>query len=516
MSGRFSSGVRAFWIAGAYCILAVWLCSSSRESVGQSPDSSAADPLEAPAPQTSESPTDAAAPKKSAAWDPQLVSSGQSAFESRCTDCHDANKSLGGSKSLGAWKATVRRMAAQDGAEIPQSEWDAIATYLASRSPENKPGEAGGAASDSGPASNVQVFGTISPTFRTHSSAIQNPGFFPDTWLGVNWQPEGPLSVKAVGCITCHNEAGEGYLSRFELVQATLRLDIGQWLKNEGVCPATSRMDASVEAGRFVVPFGAFASQVNPGVYRTVSRPLMFNMGQRIFDENLGDPVLPMPYSDEGANFNISVPLFEDVTFGMDTYVVNGLQGDGVSINFDDSRDYSDNNRTPAVGGRWTVGNSMLRLGSSAMTGRYNGLGSVGPNAAGTSYSIFGADATFRYEDILRVQAEFAQRNTETFIDQPGQAFGTDRVRGGYVESELWLFDNLSLLCRWDLQRQHYANFDPASGLPSAQFDVQRWTYGINWAVTGNSLLMLNLEHWKTPHGVPDVNVVGIRWSASF
>lgn len=519
MSGTVPFSRRALWIVSCYSVMAVLLLSlATRKSMGQSPDSVADALLEAPQLESgnavaTEAKETAAQP---ATWDSGTVAAGERAFQSRCTSCHDANKSLGAFKSFPAWRATVRRMAAQDGADIPQSEWNAIATFLASRNPANRPGDVDLAKGGSESTSNVQVFGTISPTLRTHSATVQSPGFFPDAWFGVNWQPEGPLSVKAVGCITCHNEADEGYLSRFELVQATIRLDIGMLLKSNGVCPATSRLEASLEAGRFVVPFGAFASQVNPGVYRTVSRPLIFNMGQRVFAENLGDPVLPMPYSDEGANFNTSFSLFEDVTFSSDTYVVNGLQGDGTSINFDASRDYMDNNRSPAIGGRWTIGNSMLRLGTSAMAGRYNGLDGIGPNASGTGYSLFGADATFRYEDLLRVQAEFAQRSTETFIGAPGQTFGTDRVRGGYVESELWLFDDLSLLCRWDLQQQHYANFDPASGLPGAQFNVQRWTYGINWAVTTNSLLMFNIEHWKTPKGMGDVNVVGFRWSASF
>ncbi|MFN6312665.1 MAG: hypothetical protein ACK46M_14560 [Planctomyces sp.] len=41
-----------------------------------------------------------------------------------------------------------------------------------------------------------------------------------------------------------------------------------------------------------------------------------------------------------------------------------------VPINFDDSRDYVDNNSTPAVGGRRTISYTSLQLGSSLISGQ--------------------------------------------------------------------------------------------------------------------------------------------------
>ena len=69
---------------------------------------------------------------------------------------------------------------------------------------------------------------------RTHGTELQNPGFFPDIWAGIAWEPEsGPVSAKAIACISCHNEHDEGYLSRIEIVQATLTLDLGQVVRGE-------------------------------------------------------------------------------------------------------------------------------------------------------------------------------------------------------------------------------------------------------------------------------------------
>ncbi|MFO0979167.1 MAG: hypothetical protein U0996_22345 [Planctomycetaceae bacterium] len=475
---------------------------------------------------------------RTAVADSRLIAAGESAFQQRCIQCHDAEKSLQRSKSLSGWRSTVARMARQDGADIPQSDWESIAQYLASTNPSSGTDST----QDSGAASEVTVFGTISPTLRTHGTELQNPGFFPDIWAGIAWEPQnGPVSAKAIACISCHNEHDEGYLSRIEIVQATLTLDLGQVIRGDSgksrnggsncsrcgeqsCLPASqfagqqgSDIEAFVNAGRLVVPFGAYSSQVNPGVYRTVSRPLIFNMGQRVYDENLGDPVLPMPFSDEGASLNLSVPLLDDVMAGMDVYVVNGLQGNS-NISLDDSRDYVDNNRTPSVGGRWTLGTSALRLGTSVIGGQYNPQNGTGVDNRQLNYVIFGYDVSWKYQDIFRIQGEFAQRNTDAYYDFAGPQYGRDRVSGWYVESELLLSRSarLSALARWDEQSQRYAAWDPASTLPSAGFDVRRLTYGLNWTLPGGSLLMFNMEHWYLPGGFSDMDIAGVRWAASF
>ena len=165
-----------------------------------------------------------------------------------------------------------------------------------------------------------------------------------------------------------------------------------------------------------------------------------------------------------------------------------------------------------------TFGNSTLKIGSLIIGGRYNANGGTGPNTQGLDFMIVGSDVSYRYKDILRVQAEFAQRNTQAFYDLANPVYATDKVSGYYVESELLLSRaaRLSALCRWDDQRQRYGAFDPAGSVPSAAFDVNRLTYGLNRTMPGGSLLMFNMEHWYLPNGFNDMNVVGMRWAASF
>src|SRR5262245_36829262 len=184
-------------------------------------------------------------------FNPSEVAAGEAAFNRSCLTCHDAERALAKSKSFSGWRATVARMAAKTDANIPAGDIDPIATYLASRSGTS----AGGVAGDRGDGqeSSFSIYGTFGPLWRGGNDNLENPGFFPDTWAGVSWQSTTPVSGRATACITCHNEPGQG--SRVELVEGTLRYDLSNALS----CCLNRDLKSSLEAGRFIVPFGAFA-----------------------------------------------------------------------------------------------------------------------------------------------------------------------------------------------------------------------------------------------------------------
>lgn len=50
----------------------------------------------------------------------------------------------------------------------------------------------------------------------------------------------------------------------------------------------------------------------------------------------------------------------------------------------------------------------------------------------------------------------------------------------------------------------------------TGRFDIRRTTWGINYQLAGNSLLMVNYERWILPGPLPDLNVYGVRWAATF
>ena len=469
----------------------------------------------------------AAASAPSQTFDPAVVSAGMAAFERSCTKCHDAARSLDRTKDLAGWRATVRRMAGKRGAEVASADIEPIAVYLASRNApataapaEKGPAEKEPAAAPAAPSaetSSLATFATLSPQWRGGTNHLQNPDFGPLGWFGASWQGK-MVSVRATVCITCHGVQEPGLISRIDPVEVAVRLDLSECLDSYW-----HGMKGSIDAGRFVVPFGAFSAQADPSLYRTVSTPLIFNMGQRLFNQDLGFPVLPMPYADEGINLNVALPLADcgtgPITATADGYLINGLEGSGNGIDFLQSRALFDNNARVAGGGRLTVGDPYIRAGMSLTGGRFDD-----PNASGLSsglyYTIYGFDLQAHYKRLFRCQIEYARRRSDRFGILPaGSAVFAEAVAGYYAEAEVRPWDKcrVSALARYDYQRTSSPLPPSGSSLPTGRFDVERITLGINIELWHQSLLLINVERWLLPelaHG--SVDVFGVRYTVTF
>jgi cytochrome c-type biogenesis protein CcmE len=309
------------------------------------------------------------------------------------------------------------------------------------------------------------------------------------------------MSGRVTSCTSCHSDSTGGGGFTLELVEATARLDLMHWHKKraeEAGCCAPP-LEASVKAGRFVVPFGAFAAMSHPGVYRTVTNPLMYIMGRTVNVAPPRRPVLPMPYADEGIDLETRLDICCDIAATLDVYAVNGLQASGPGISFFSSRSYADNNSQPAIGGRATVGNRRMRIGGSVMSGQMQ----RDVTSPDLNYHFAGGDVVVRYEDIVRVYYEYAIRRN----DSP---FGRGEiVYGNVFEGELLLLSHpkISLLARYD----NLAHHDFAGEL-----EIERFTWGINTVLPGGSFLSVNHERWNFPRPEPDVDVIGLRWVATF
>jgi hypothetical protein len=205
-------------------------------------------------------------------------------------------------------------------------------------------------------------------------------------------------------------------------------------------------------------------------------------------------PVLPLPFSDEGVNGHLGATLYDCWTATLDVYAINGLQDPSPRL-FNSSRSYMDNNREPSVGGRATIGTKKMRLGGSLMTGNLANDG-----AAQVPYKIAGADATFRHE-WLRAYFEYAIRENDTFL--PGRE---SYAYGIVAEIEAKLFDNYSLIVRYDTLEHRDVNLGESS--------LERFTYGLNTSLPGGSWIGINHEHWMFQNS--DVDVLGVRWTATF
>ncbi|HEY2147717.1 MAG TPA: hypothetical protein VGH32_07250 [Pirellulales bacterium] len=453
-------------------------------------------------------------------FDPAVVSAGQSAFEQSCTTCHDAARSLERSKDLAGWRATVRRMAAKSGAEVASSDLEPIAVYLASRSAPASGGQTAGTAEKSGAAadqSSVSTFATLSPMFRGGNDHIQNPDFAPLAFFGASWQSN-VVSARITLCITCHGVQEPGNTSRVDPLEVAVHWDLSQYLD----CHLEG-MKGGIDAGRFVVPFGAFSAQVNPGLYHTVSPPLIFNMGERIYNLDLGYPVLPMPDADEGVDLNLSVPLgcgwSGPITATMDAYLVNGLEGNNTGIDFIQTRSLMDNNNRLSSGGRITIGEPNIRAGASLTGGRFDDP-TTSTVPGGLDYTIYGFDVQAHYERLLRFQFEFARRDSERvgFFPTGPAEFG-EVVQWYYAELEARHCNDshVSVLVRYDSQSHRSLLPPTTSTLPSGRFDVERLTLGVNFELWRQSLLMIDLEHWLLPEPNKRIaNIGGVRYTITF
>jgi mono/diheme cytochrome c family protein len=431
------------------------------------------------------------------AFDAAEVSRGQVAFESSCTQCHDAERALEKQKSLAGWLATVRRMAGMEGAEISPDDIRPIAVYLASLSGAEGAADTQAQIAD-GLGSGLSLGATISTLWRGGNDNLENPDFFPDVWPRVDWQPDGPLSARVTACTSCHSDVTGGSGFTVEFVEAAAHYDLLHWLREKRGIPTNCprQLEIGIKGGRFVVPFGAFAAMSHPGIYRTVTNPLMYIMGRQVNPIGSRPPVLPMPYSDEGVNLDVSVPLLCDWTATLDAYAVNGLQGFGPGVRFMPSRSYADNNSEPAAGGRLTLGNQTVRMGTSVMSGRMQDEG-----LAPLDYHFAGADAVVRLDDCVRFYFEYAMRKNDS-------DFGAGQIVYGTVyELEVLLCAGINGLARYD-NLQHHDSFGDLA--------VNRFTWGINAVLPGGSLLIINHERWRFPDPEPEVDVVGLRWVATF
>ncbi|MCA9212887.1 MAG: hypothetical protein KDB27_07480 [Planctomycetales bacterium] len=437
--------------------------------------------------------------------DKQTIEQGRSAFQSSCVKCHDADRSLQKKKSKSAWLSTVRRMATMDDAEVKQADIVPIATYLASLN-ESNGGDGEGSAtdeSDGALGSALSLGGTFSAQFRGGNDNLETPGFFPDIWVTADWQPTGPLRGRITVCTSCHSDQTDGGGFTFEIVESVASLDLLHWFKEKDRRPEHCRLgvQAELKAGRFSVPFGAFAGISHPGSYHTVSNPLIYAMGRQVAPVRNRPPVLPMPYSDEGADISVKIPLTEKINATLDAYAVNGLQGSGAGVNFTRSRAYTDNNSQVGVGGRATIGGSKLRFGGSIMAGEMQDDGAVDKR----NYRLAGGDVTGRFlENQLRTYFEYAIRQNDSPFPDDQIVFGT------VTEVEALLLDkpNLSLLGRYDT-----TEYRDGFGHDS----VSRFTWGLSTTSIAGSLLMLNHERWHilSPDS-EDVDVIGIRWVTAF
>ena len=257
----------------------------------------------------------------------------------------------------------------------------------------------------------------------------------------------------------------------------------------------------NVQLGRVGVPFGEFSVRYDPTSHRTVSKPLIYEMGRMPYYGknafNLG--VVPQPYVDTGAVIYGQFWFGENVQLWYGAYAVGGYKGsndvDWVSMR---TPYYLDNNRFPSGGGRAVLtisGNAGsafrdLTLGFSGMHGFYD------PDEK-RKYSAFGADLSLRIGPVtFRAEAAYLRMNLD--VDAKGyryQLVDPWFEKGGfYAELEHPIGPYVIMLYRFDLFRRVGAPL-PGSQL-SYDSRILRYT-GAGQVLLGESVfLKVSYEYW--------------------
>ena len=171
----------------------------------------------------------------------------------------------------------------------------------------------------------------------------------------------------------------------------------------------------NIQAGRIGVPFGEMSVRYDPTSHRSVSKPLIYDMGRMPYYGksafNLG--VVPQPYVDTGVVVYGQVWPSDTVQLWYAGYLVGGMRGSN-DFDFTAMRTsyYLDNNNEPAGGGRVVLTVSAsdpespfkdFSFGLSGMYGHYD------PDRL-RAYTALGVDAALRVGPVtLRGEAAFVR-----------------------------------------------------------------------------------------------------------
>jgi hypothetical protein len=328
-------------------------------------------------------------------------------------------------------------------------------------------------------------------------SARSPAGMTIDASLKVGVDINDDLAFSAKACMSCHG---------IDLEHASI-----DWM------PSTK---FNVQAGRLAVPFGEYSNRVDPSGHKTVSAPLIFDMGRMVYGEksamNLG--VLPLPYVDTG------VMLYGQLFLGgvqawYGAYATSGYRG-GNDLDFMAMRStpYTDNNRVPAGGGRvvftWaSEGGSFLgdvSLGGSATMGRYD-------KGATLEYRAWGADASIQLGKAI-LRGEYATRTTQ-LDPKANYAFAlVDDYfvkEGWYAELEHPVGRWFSAVYRYDELRRRGVPLPSANAALSTDSLIKRYTAGVMILPAPSLYAKIGVEYWQ-PTDFPELLTAHVGFGGSF
>jgi hypothetical protein len=260
----------------------------------------------------------------------------------------------------------------------------------------------------------------------------------------------------------------------------------------------------NIQGGRIGVPFGEMSVRYDPTSHRSVSKPLIYEMGRMAYygraGFNLG--VVPQPYVDTGVVIYGQVWFGEHVQLWYGGYAVAGMKGEN-DIDYISMRTpyYIDNNNEPAGGGRMILTFSTttpgavfkdLSIGVSGMRGRYN-------RAKSLSYTALGADVSMRV-GVLTLRAEAAFNRIT--IDPTIQGYRWEIIdpyieKGGFfVEAEHPVGSHLMFLYRFDTLARKGVPLPDSDRQLSPDSRILRYTQAMQLLLGDSVYAKVGYEYW--------------------
>jgi hypothetical protein len=307
-------------------------------------------------------------------------------------------------------------------------------------------------------------------------------GVTPDGSLKVGIDINDDLSFSAKACISCHG---------IELEHAAFDFQPKVWF--------------NVQAGRLAIPFGEFSNRLDQSGHRTVSAPLLYDMGRAAYADRaeFNGPIVMLPYVDTGAMVYGQFFLGKAMQVWYGGWVVAGMKG-AADLDWMASRTvpYTDNNRVPSTGGRLALtltsdGTRFIgdvSLGASYTGGRYDRNGTLAYHAAALDLAIPIWKATLRGEAAMR----------RTWLDPNASGYGYVLVdhffdkRGWYAELEHPLGRYLNMVYRYDRLDRLGVPLPGSTSAMTPRSRLERGTAGLVLTPAASLFVKVSYEYWRS------------------
>jgi hypothetical protein len=322
----------------------------------------------------------------------------------------------------------------------------------------------------------------VIPTQQPDADQVKAPqGVTIDASMRFGVDVHDTLSFSAKACISCHG---------VEMDHVVLDWQPKPWF--------------NAQIGRLNVPFGEYANRIDQSGHKTTSAPLIYDMGRMAYADrtSFNSGVIMLPYVDTGVMLYGQTWLGSRVQLWYSGYAVSGFKGtNDVEWMALRTTPYTDNNRLPSYGGRFTLTYSSdpgavigdVSLGGSYTGGRYD-------RAAKLQYDVAGADLSIQLWK-LTLRGEYAIRRTDLDIGATGYQWAlVDQhfdKRGFYGELEHPLGRYITMIYRYDkLERLgvplpgSVANMTPSAA-------IERLTVGTVITPVSGIYMKLSYEYWK-------------------